>query len=90
MTAYKLTVIQLGELNTCNVICVKCRTSVEIGLGRNNLIPEKCPSCREKYHESLSKAIAGLKEAREYAGYTDFQIEFHIRESQSDKGENRV
>jgi tRNA(Ile2) C34 agmatinyltransferase TiaS len=83
MTPYKLTVIKLCELKTCTVVCGKCKTSVEIGLGRNDVIPEKCPACGEKYHDTLRQAISGLKEAHAYADKRDFEIEFHIRESQS-------
>jgi hypothetical protein len=84
MTAYKLTVLQLREVNSCNVVCHACKTAVSVPLDVITHVPESCPSCHLQYEPELSQTLSHLRQARMAAQQAESTIEFHIKEPASE------
>jgi len=84
MTAYKLAVLQLREINSCNVVCHSCQTEVSVTLDVITPVPESCPSCHRQYEPEISQTIVRSRLSRMDAQKAKSRIEFRIKEPNSD------
>jgi hypothetical protein len=79
MTAYRITVVELHDLEEITVTCgCKMRLSLPVETG---ILPDRCPSCNNVFDEHLKKAFAAAgRIVREGKASDSGRIQFAARE----------
>ena len=80
MTAYRISVIELGDLVEVSVTCHNCSVKVTLK-AETSPIPEQCPSCNKVFDDGLKNALAALARMHREAKGSKNTLEFTIRET---------
>lgn len=81
MTAYHVTILAIGEIGKCSVLC-SCKTAVTVPLADLAKLPQQCPTCGAGYDDNVLAALQGLRQAAEKSQKTGFKIQLHLEQEQ--------
>lgn len=76
MTAYQLTVIQPGDIETISVIC-ECGARISVHYAKH---VEKCPSCHRELDKAAQEALLKFQQFQDLVKVTKTRFEFAIQQ----------